>query len=67
MEYEIEMRVNIMCNLGKAIAEREMERGEDRLARLIAVLSEEQNFTMITKVATDSELRKELYKRYGIE
>ena len=56
-----------MCNLGKAIAECEMERGEDRLARLIAVLSEEENFTMITKVATDSELRKELYKRYGIE
>lgn len=31
MEYEIERRVNIMCNLGEAIAEREMERGEDRL------------------------------------
>ena len=31
MEYEIERRENIMCNLGEAIAEREMERGEDRL------------------------------------
>ncbi len=67
MEHEIERRVNIMCNLGEAIAEREMERGEDRLARLIAVLSEEQNFTMITRVAMDSELRKEMYKQYGIE
>ena len=75
MEHEIERRVNIMCNLGEAIAEREMERGieqgiergEDKMARLIAILSKEQDLTMITRVSTDVELRKKLYEKYGIE
>ena len=64
-----------MCNLGEAIAEREMERGieqgiergEDKMARLIAILSKEQDLTMITRVSTDVELRKKLYEKYGIE
>ena len=75
MKQEIERRVNTMCNLGEAIEERGieqgieqgMERGEDKMARLIAVLSKEQDFTMITRVSTDVELRKKLYKKYGIE
>ena len=75
MKQEIERRVNTMCNLSEAIEkrgieqgiERGIERGEDKMARLIAVLSKEQNFTMITKVSTDVELRKKLYKQYGIE
>ena len=67
MEYEIERRVNIMCNFSEAIEERGIERGEDKMARLIAILSKEQNFTMITQVSTDAELRKKLYKQYGIE
>lgn len=75
MKQEIERRVNTMCNLSEAIEkrgieqgiERGIERGEDKMARLIAILSKEQNFTMITKVSTDVELRKKLYKQYGIE
>ena len=83
MKQEIERRVNTMCNLSEAIEERGiergieqgmeqgieqgMERGEDKMARLIAVLSKEQDFTMITRVSTDVELRKKLYKQYGIE
>ena len=67
MRQEIERRVNTMCNLSEAIEERGIERGEDKMARLIAILSEEQNFTMITQVSTDVELRKKLYKQYGIE
>lgn len=75
MNQEIERRVNTMCNLSEAIEkrgieqgiERGIERGEDKMARLIAILSKEQNFTMITKVSTDVELRKKLYKQYGIE
>ncbi len=60
-----------MCNLSEAIEERGIERGieqgEDKLARLIAILSKEQDFAMITKVSTDAEMRKKLYKQYGIE
>lgn len=75
MNQEIERRVNTMCNLSEAIEkrgieqgiERGIERGEDKMARLIAILSKEQDFTMITKVSTDVELRKKLYKQYGIE
>lgn len=75
MKQEIERRVNTMCNLSEAIEkrgieqgiERGIERGEDKMARLIAILSKEQDFTMITKVSTDVELRKKLYKQYGIE
>ncbi len=71
MKQEIERRVNTMCNLSEAIEEcgieRGIERGEDKMARLIAILSEEQNFTMITQVSTDAELRKKLYKQYGID
>ena len=75
MKQEIERRVNTMCNLSETIEERGiergieqgMERGEDKMARLIAVLSKEQDFTMITRVSTDVELRKKLYKQYGIE
>lgn len=75
MNQEIERRVNTMCNLSEAIEKRGIEqgiergivRGEDKMARLIAILSKEQDFTMITKVSTDVELRKKLYKQYGIE
>ena len=75
MKQEIERRVNTMCNLSEAIEkrgieqgiERGIERGEDKMARLIAILSKEQDLTMITKVSTDVELRKKLYKQYGIE
>lgn len=75
MKQEIERRVNTMCNLSEAIEKRGIEqgiergivRGEDKMARLIAILSKEQDFTMITKVSTDVELRKKLYKQYGIE
>lgn len=75
MNQEIERRVNTMCNLSEAIEkrgieqgiERGIERGEDKMARLIAILSKEQDLTMITKVSTDVELRKKLYKQYGIE
>lgn len=67
MKQEIERRVNTMCNLSEAIEEQGIERGEDKVARLIAVLSKEQDFTMITRVSTDVELRKKLYKQYGME
>ena len=63
MKQEIERRVNTMCNLSEAIE----ERGEDKMARLIAILSKEQDFSTITRVSTDVELRKKLYKQYGIE
>lgn len=63
MKQEIERRVSTMCNLSEAIE----ERGEDKMARLIAILSKEQDFSMITRVSTDVELRKKLYKQYGIE
>lgn len=71
MVQEIERRVNTMCNLSEAIEERGIEQGieqgEDRMARLIAILSKEQDFTMITRISTDAELRKKLYKQYGID
>ena len=79
MKQEIERRVNTMCNLSEAIEERGIEqgmkqgieqgieRGEDKMARLIAILSKEQDFSTITRVSTDVELRKKLYKQYGIE
>ena len=75
MKQEIERRVNTMCNLGEAIEERGIEqgmkqgieRGEDKMARLIAILSKEQDFTMITRVSMDVEVRKKLYKQYGID
>lgn len=47
--------------------EQGIKQGEDKLARLIAILSKEQDLTMITRVSTDVELRKKLYKQYGIE
>ena len=44
-----------------------IQKGEDKLAKLLMILTKEQNYTMITQISIDSQLRQELYKKYGIE
>lgn len=43
------------------------EQGEERLARLIMILSKEQNYAAISQATTDVNVRKELYEKYGIK
>lgn len=66
MTTELKEGINIMCNLSELVEERGIEKGANRLGKLIAVLLEAGLEEEALKVSTDVAEREKMYQKYHI-
>jgi len=63
---ELESEVQRMCNLSSAIENKGVDKGVDRMAKLVSILLEEKRYDDAKKASEDPEYRDKLMKEYKL-
>ena len=56
-----------MCDVAERLESKGRIEGEEKLSRLILLLTKDGRLEDITKAASDKEIRERLYKEFNIE